>query len=110
MAEFRERRWKATPTGGKDLATGETVEVRSPADRDDVVGFVTVADPAAAQAAVENARQAQPDWDAMPANERAECLERVADLLEGNRAELMALCVREGGKTLIDGINEVREA
>jgi RHH-type proline utilization regulon transcriptional repressor/proline dehydrogenase/delta 1-pyrroline-5-carboxylate dehydrogenase len=34
----------------------------------------------------------------------------MADLLEGNRAELMALCAREGGKSLIDGINEVREA
>ena len=110
MAEFRERRWKAAPVGGDGLASGETVEACSPADRDDVVGSVTVADSAAAQAAVENARRAQPDWDSTPADQRAGCLERMADLLEDNRAELMALCVREAGKTLIDGINEVREA
>jgi len=110
MAEFRERRWKAAPIGGDGLASGETVEARSPANRGDAVGSVTVADPAAAKAAVENARRAQPDWDSTPADQRAGCLERVADLLEQNRAELMALCVREAGKTLIDGINEVREA
>jgi len=110
MSSFRDCRWKASPVGGDGLRAGETIEARAPADRNDVVGSVTLADPAAANAAVENARRAQPDWDATPAAQRADCLERMADLLEDNRAELMALCVREAGKTLIDGIAEVREA
>ncbi|MEX2499625.1 MAG: bifunctional proline dehydrogenase/L-glutamate gamma-semialdehyde dehydrogenase PutA [Wenzhouxiangellaceae bacterium] len=110
MSAFRDRQWKARPTGSDDLAAEETIEVRSPADRNDVVGSVSAAAPAAAAKAVEAARRAQPEWDATPAGERAECLERMADLLEENRAELMALCVREAGKSLVDGINEVREA
>src|SRR6056297_1921613 len=59
MSPFRTCRWKATPAGGDGLVTGDTLALRSPADRDDVVGSVTVADPAAAGAAVANARRAQ---------------------------------------------------
>jgi RHH-type proline utilization regulon transcriptional repressor/proline dehydrogenase/delta 1-pyrroline-5-carboxylate dehydrogenase len=46
----------------------------------------------------------------MPAIERAAVLERAADLLEARTAFFMALCAREAGKTLPDGLGEVREA
>src|SRR6185312_13450512 len=49
-------------------------------------------------------------WSSMPAAERAAALERLADLLEADRDALLSLLAREGGKTLIDGIAEVREA
>lgn len=49
-------------------------------------------------------------WSARDAHERAEILERFADLLEQHRDELMALCVREAGKTIADAVAEVREA
>ena len=60
--------------------------------------------------ALARASRAAPDWDATPATERAACLRRLADLLESNRANLMALCVREAGKTIPDAIAEIREA
>src|SRR6185369_5285284 len=44
------------------------------------------------------------------AGERAAILDRAADLLEANGAEFMALLAREAGKTLPDGLGEVREA
>ncbi|HET7650180.1 MAG TPA: bifunctional proline dehydrogenase/L-glutamate gamma-semialdehyde dehydrogenase PutA, partial [Gammaproteobacteria bacterium] len=53
---------------------------------------------------------AQPAWDATPAEERAGILRRAADLFEQRRGELMALCVREAGKSIPDSIAEVREA
>jgi RHH-type proline utilization regulon transcriptional repressor/proline dehydrogenase/delta 1-pyrroline-5-carboxylate dehydrogenase len=37
-------------------------------------------------------------------------LERAADLIEQQRLDLIALCVREAGKTLPDAVAEVREA
>ncbi len=49
-------------------------------------------------------------WDATSADERAACLDRTADFMEQGRAELMALCVREAGKTIPDALAEVREA
>src|SRR5204862_4403502 len=51
-----------------------------------------------------------PAWDATPAESRATLLEGAAGLYEQHRAELMALIVREGGRTLPAALSEVREA
>ncbi len=110
MQPWRDHRWRAAPSGGDALRATQPFEARSPADLGDVIGDVAWVDAESAGAAVDAALRAQPEWDAEPADRRAACLERMADLLEDNRAELMALCAREGGKSLIDGINEVREA
>src|SRR5690606_26274577 len=45
-----------------------------------------------------------------PVEERAVALEKLADLLQENREELIALCSLEAGKSLQDGIDELREA
>ncbi|MDT8437778.1 MAG: bifunctional proline dehydrogenase/L-glutamate gamma-semialdehyde dehydrogenase PutA [Wenzhouxiangellaceae bacterium] len=106
MQPFIDTRWQAAPAGEREPER----LIRSPANRDDVVGEVADTPPASIEARVGRACAAQPAWDARPAGERAAALERLADLLEQHRAELMALCVREAGKTLTDGIAEVREA
>ena len=49
-------------------------------------------------------------WSATPVEQRAATLERLADLLEANRLDLMALLVDEAKKTLPDALGEVREA
>jgi RHH-type proline utilization regulon transcriptional repressor/proline dehydrogenase/delta 1-pyrroline-5-carboxylate dehydrogenase len=54
--------------------------------------------------------KAQPAWDRRPAADRAAILERAADAFEAGRGELIALCVREAGKTIPDSIAELREA
>ncbi len=68
------------------------------------------ATPADAETAVTAAVAAHPAWEATPAEKRAAILERAADALEENRDRLIALLAREGGKTLDDGIAELREA
>ncbi len=50
------------------------------------------------------------DWSETPAEERAALLRRAADLVEADRAELVARCVAETGKTIPDSLAEVREA
>jgi RHH-type proline utilization regulon transcriptional repressor/proline dehydrogenase/delta 1-pyrroline-5-carboxylate dehydrogenase len=59
---------------------------------------------------VARAQQAYPAWTARPVHERAACLDRLADLLEQHRTELMAICVHEACKTIPDALAEVREA
>jgi RHH-type proline utilization regulon transcriptional repressor/proline dehydrogenase/delta 1-pyrroline-5-carboxylate dehydrogenase len=49
-------------------------------------------------------------WSRHSAADRAAVLERLSDLLEQERDGLVSLLAREGGKTLVDGIAEVREA
>jgi RHH-type proline utilization regulon transcriptional repressor/proline dehydrogenase/delta 1-pyrroline-5-carboxylate dehydrogenase len=61
-------------------------------------------------AAIGRAHAAFPAWSTTPVDERAACLERLADLLEKHRDELMAICVQEAFKTIGDAIGEVREA
>ncbi len=60
--------------------------------------------------AVTRAARAFPVWSATPVESRAQALEKLADLLETHRLDLMRLCVHEAYKTYADAIGEVREA
>ena len=106
--------WNASPLIGDDpagdAATGEARTVRSPADRRVILGEVREAGPAVVERALGLAQAAWRDWDRRGGAARADVLERVADALERHRAELMAMAVREAGKTLPDALAEVREA
>jgi len=88
---------------------GNGVEVRSPADAS-LIGYWH----AAAQEQISNALTAalgqQRLWQNTSVEERAGALERCAALMLENRAELVALMARETGKTLENGLEEVREA
>jgi RHH-type transcriptional regulator, proline utilization regulon repressor / proline dehydrogenase / delta 1-pyrroline-5-carboxylate dehydrogenase len=59
---------------------------------------------------IARAQSAFPAWSARPIHKRAACLDRLADLLEEHRTELMAICVHEARKTIPDALAEVREA
>ncbi|MGN6375601.1 MAG: L-glutamate gamma-semialdehyde dehydrogenase [Sphingomonas sp.] len=60
--------------------------------------------------AIDRAQAAFPKWTARPVDERASMLEKLGNLLEKHRDELMALCVQEADKTIPDSLAEVREA
>jgi RHH-type transcriptional regulator, proline utilization regulon repressor / proline dehydrogenase / delta 1-pyrroline-5-carboxylate dehydrogenase len=60
--------------------------------------------------AVSRALAAFPDWTARAVEQRAACLDRLANLLERDRDELMRICVQEAYKTIPDALAEVREA
>ena len=60
--------------------------------------------------AITRAHAAFPAWAATPVAKRADCLDRLADLLEEHRDALMAICVQEAFKSIPDSIGEVREA
>ncbi|MCG8518708.1 MAG: bifunctional proline dehydrogenase/L-glutamate gamma-semialdehyde dehydrogenase PutA [Pseudomonadales bacterium] len=103
--------WEAGPIiAGVKRRDGDQQEVRAPHDQSRLVGQVTWAGEQHAREALDIAHQGFEAWNARPVEERAQCLERYADLMEENLEELMAICCREAGKTLQDGIDEVREA
>ncbi len=102
--------WRATPLVPGATPSGEFLDVTNPADRRQVVGQWQPADAATVERALQNAVAAQPGWDALPAASRAVVLERAADLLEERMPRFMALCTKEAGKTIPDGVAEVREA
>lgn len=102
--------WTAAPLVAGGPSSGPSVPVTNPADRRQTVGSYVAADAALVDQALANAVAAQPDWDRLPAASRAAILERAAEQLEARRAEFIALCVREAGKSLPDAIAEIREA
>lgn len=102
--------WTAAPLVGGSPVRGASRTVYAPADRGDRIGEVTDADAETASKAFERALRAQPLWDDTPAGERAEILERAADLYEAHSERLMAVIMREAGKTLNDAVAELREA
>lgn len=101
---------RASPIVGGRRLRGAVKDCRNPATANDTIGVCVDADHAAVERALELASAAQPGWDLLPAADRANVLERAADLYETSAAELLALCVREAGKTLPDAIAELREA
>jgi len=107
---FRRHRWQAGPMVAGESPEGVSRDLRNPADPEDVVGTVEEATAAHVTAALAAAQQGFADWSARPVGERAACLERLADLYEDNAPELFALACREAGKSLADGVAEVREA
>jgi RHH-type proline utilization regulon transcriptional repressor/proline dehydrogenase/delta 1-pyrroline-5-carboxylate dehydrogenase len=110
LAASRGANHRATPIVGGRQADGPARPVMAPADRAERVGEVVSAEPAIVAEAATRAQAAFPAWDKTPAAERAACLERAADLMESRMPELMALIVREGGRTWPDALSEVREA
>ena len=102
--------WNAAPLVPGATLTGEKQPVTDPSDRRRQIGTKQQADAATVERALANAVAAQPAWDHLPAASRAKILEHAADLLEARRAQFVALCVREAGKTLPAAISEVREA
>ncbi len=98
--------WEARVSGGE----GTPRDINCPADTRIVVGRVYEAQPADVNQVITRASAASHGWNAVNADVRATCLEKTANLLEENTPELLALCVREAGKTLADSIPEIREA
>ncbi|MCB2055820.1 MAG: bifunctional proline dehydrogenase/L-glutamate gamma-semialdehyde dehydrogenase PutA, partial [Geminicoccaceae bacterium] len=96
----------STVPGGK----GEWVEVTAPADRRVTIGRVQFADAATAKKAVDVAARGFRRWSGLPVARRSAMLAKTADLMEHHHAELLALCVREAGKTVRDSVADLREA
>jgi RHH-type transcriptional regulator, proline utilization regulon repressor / proline dehydrogenase / delta 1-pyrroline-5-carboxylate dehydrogenase len=112
LAEFATRQWQASPLLAEAPQGGPNplLEVRNPADRRDLVGTVSHAGRDEVAVALQAAEAYAEEWQATLPATRAAMLRQAADLLEQNRPELLALTVREAGKSLPNAVAEVREA
>lgn len=110
MSQFASKQIHAKPLISGHEANKDNIEdVHNPATGD-VLGTVINANLADVEIAINNAKLAFDSWDKTPAFERANMLEKMADLLEENMANLLAIAIAEAGKTLANAVNEIREA
>ena len=98
------------PLIGKTVKGGGTMRLINPAETDIVMGTMRETEAGEVAEAAKALAAAQPAWDALGGAERARHLRAMGDALQENANRLSALMVRETGKTLQDGIDEVREA
>jgi RHH-type proline utilization regulon transcriptional repressor/proline dehydrogenase/delta 1-pyrroline-5-carboxylate dehydrogenase len=104
------RHYLAAPLidGALDAVGG--VNIINPAQSADIVGQVTEATVTDVDTALQAAARAFPAWEGLGASARADIVANVGDLFERHMGELMALAVREAGKSLPNAIAEIREA
>lgn len=96
--------------GGRTQFKGDRLSIKAPHDNRIEVGTVVEAGVSDVRDAADLARAAAVGWDVRGGEERANILNAVADRFEGSREELMAVIVREAGKTLDNALGDVREA
>ncbi|OYU09770.1 MAG: trifunctional transcriptional regulator/proline dehydrogenase/L-glutamate gamma-semialdehyde dehydrogenase [Comamonadaceae bacterium PBBC1] len=99
-----------TPLTASPALGGAIHTLRNPADHSDVLGTVHCASPADVEAALQAATDFSPAWAVTPPAQRAALLEHAADLLQADSPRVMALLVREAGKTWAHAVAELREA
>jgi aldehyde dehydrogenase (NAD+) len=88
-------------------SSSDTIEVRNPANTDEVIGLVPAATVDDARAAIGAARDAFPKWAGLTGPERGKVLYRAANILEGQTDAWAAELTREEGKTKLESQREV---
>jgi acyl-CoA reductase-like NAD-dependent aldehyde dehydrogenase len=89
-----------------DSASGDTFPVVNPAT-EETIANVARGNAEDANRAVEAAFQAQKDWRFVPGLERAEKMHEFAHRLRANRNDIAKILTMEGGKPLIENLDEV---
>ncbi|MAE74364.1 MAG: 1-pyrroline-5-carboxylate dehydrogenase [Bdellovibrionaceae bacterium] len=92
------------------LTTNETLSSVCPFDPSLVIGTFAKATNEQAEQAVQSAKQAGKDWSLKMIGERALVLNRLAEIIEKNRDDLIALEVFEVGKTWSEADGDITEA
>ncbi|WP_119344152.1 bifunctional proline dehydrogenase/L-glutamate gamma-semialdehyde dehydrogenase PutA [Facilibium subflavum] len=110
MSEHEKESFEARPlVEGVDCSNLSALEVKNPANNN-TFGYVYHGNETIAKKAMENAYNAFESWDLTAAKTRADVLKKCADLLEEHMPRLMAIAVKEAGKTFANAVAEIREA
>jgi 1-pyrroline-5-carboxylate dehydrogenase len=96
--------------GGERINTGSTLDSINPANRTEVVGKFHKATQELAERAVETAFEAFKTWRNVPADQRAQLLFRVAELMRQRKHELSAWMIHEVAKSWPEADGDTAEA
>jgi len=94
----------------KNKIGSELINVFNPSNLKKVVGKVSFANEKIITESIISASSFCSTWKNTAVDERILIIKNFAELLENNTDYLIKLCVCEAGKTIIDSINDLREA
>ncbi|MEM7617821.1 MAG: bifunctional proline dehydrogenase/L-glutamate gamma-semialdehyde dehydrogenase PutA [Pseudomonadota bacterium] len=110
LAQYSGTIYKAVSiVNGKEERNGTKTSIESPTTKERI-GQAIFASYETIEQAAETAHTGHQIWSETSAQHRAQILEKIATLLDHNREELIYLTNTEGGRTLKDCDDEVREA
>ena len=92
------------------VGSGREIEIRNPADQEQVLGRGYLAGVNEAEAAITAAAEALPSWSSMPGPRRGDLIERAADILRDEQDDVARLLTEEEGKPLADARGELYRA
>jgi 1-pyrroline-5-carboxylate dehydrogenase len=95
---------------GEERWSGEKIPSLNPSKLSEVVGIHPKGTPQDAQDAIDRAAAYFPTWAAVPVEQRAQYLVRIAELIRERKFELDAWLVLEAGKTWAEAEADVSEA
>jgi acyl-CoA reductase-like NAD-dependent aldehyde dehydrogenase len=98
-SNFINGEWKAS-------STGETVGSINPANRDDIVGYVSLSSSEDLNEAVAAAKEAKTAWRKLSGAARGDLLYKAANILESRLEDIAKTMTREMGKTLPEAKGE----
>jgi RHH-type proline utilization regulon transcriptional repressor/proline dehydrogenase/delta 1-pyrroline-5-carboxylate dehydrogenase len=112
VSAFDNKRYNVGPiVGGKELLSKKhSTEHFRPGKVAEKIGDISLATASDMSKAVVQAKNAFDEWQKRSVGDRADILRKIADLYQENRYELYSILIREGGKSISDAIDEVREA
>src|SRR5262245_2994030 len=94
--------WKAP-------SSGEYIENRNPADKNDLIGLFPASSPADVDEAVKAARAAFRKWRLVPAPRRGDVLKLVGDMMLARKDEISFEMTREMGKVFAETKGDTQE-
>ncbi len=95
---------------GKSVPCEKFMERRSPSDSSQLLAKIGLSSTALAEKALHAAKDSFKTWKKVPAQDRAQYLERLADLMEQRKFQLCATQVLEVGKPWSEADGDVAEA
>lgn len=111
MKQHAQSSWNCTPlVAGKKYELQNAQTVFSPQNDSCEIGKVLEATEADVDDAIIKAKAGFKNWSNTSVHERAKYIRKYADLLQDNLSKFLTIATLEAGKTLTDGIAEVREA
>jgi 1-pyrroline-5-carboxylate dehydrogenase len=96
--------------GSEKIRTDAQITSINPGNVDEIIGYVSKADQALAEKAMQVALQTFENWKKVPAAERADFLFKAAALMREHKHEFSAMMVYEAGKNWAEADADTAEA
>lgn len=110
LTQAAAKQYQAGPMIAGLKAEGEAKDIYSPTNCQAKVGTLLQANEEQCREAATIAKNYHAQWDGLGVEKRSDLLEKLGEKLEEHTQQLMAILIKEAGKTYGDAIAEVREA